>query len=86
MLVNLENSVVTTGMVKVSFHSNLNKVNAKQCSNYHKIALISHTGKVMLKILQDRLQQYMNQELADAQAGFRKDRGTGTGYQIANTY
>ena len=76
MLANLENSVVTTGLVKVSFHSNPKKDNAKQCSNYHKIALISHTGKVMLNILQDRLQQYVNQELADAQAGFRKDRGT----------
>ena len=76
MLANLENSVVTTGLVKVSFHSNPKKDNAKQCSNYHKISLISHTRKVMLKILQDRLQQYVNQELADAQAGFRKDRGT----------
>ena len=76
MLANLENSVVTTGLVKVSFHSNPKKDNAKQCSNYHKVALISHTRKVMLKILQDRLQQYVNQELADAQAGFRKDRGT----------
>ena len=51
------------------------KGNAKECSNYHTIALISHTGKVMLKILQARLQQYMNQELPDVQAGFRKGRG-----------
>ena len=53
-----------------------NKGNAKECSNYHTIALISHASKVMLKILQARLQQYMNQELPDVQAGFRKGRGT----------
>ena len=58
------------------------KGNAKECSNYHTIALISHASKVMLKILQVRLQQYMNRELPDVQAGFRKDRGTR--YQIAN--
>ena len=52
------------------------KSNAKECSNYHTIALISHASKVMLKILQARLQQYMNRELPDVQAGFRKDRGT----------
>ena len=52
------------------------KGNAKECSNYRTIALISHTDKVMLKILQARLQQYMNRELADVQAGFRKGRGT----------
>ena len=52
------------------------KGNAKECSNYHTIALISHTGKVMLKILQARLQQYMNCELPDVQARFRKGRGT----------
>ena len=52
------------------------KGNAKECSNYHTIALISHTDKVMLKILQARLQQYMNCELPDVQAGFRKGRGT----------
>ena len=51
-------------------------VNAKECSNFSKIALISHASKVMLKILQARLQQYMNQELPDVQAGFRKGRGT----------
>ena len=49
---------------------------AKECSNYHTIALISHASKVMLKILQARLQQYMNHELLDVQAGFRKGRGT----------
>ena len=52
------------------------KGNAKECSNYHTIALISHASKVMLKILQDRLQQYVNRELLDVQAGFRKGRGT----------
>ena len=52
------------------------KGNAKECSNYHTIALISHASKVMLKILQARLQQYVNQELPDVQTGFRKDRGT----------
>ena len=52
------------------------KGNAKECSNYHTIALISHTNKVMLKILQARLQQYMDHELPDVQVGFRKARGT----------
>ena len=52
------------------------KDNAIECSNYHTIALISHTSKVMLKIFQARLQQYMNRELSDVQAGFRKGRGT----------
>ena len=52
------------------------KGNAKECSNYHTIALISHASKVMLKILQARLQQYMNRELPDVQAGFTKGRGT----------
>ena len=58
------------------------KGNAKECSNYHTIAFISHTSKVMLKILQARLQQYVNCELLDVQAGFRKGRGTTD--QIAN--
>ena len=58
------------------------KGNPKECSNYHTIALISHASKVMLKILQTRLQQYVNQELSDVQAGFRKSRGTR--YQIVN--
>ena len=58
------------------------KGNVKECSNYHTIALISHTSKVMLKILKDRLQQYVNHELPDIQAGFRK--GNGTRDQIAN--
>ena len=60
------------------------KGNAKECSNYCTIALISHTSKVMLKILQARLQQYMNHELPDVQAGFRKGRGTRD--QIANIH
>ena len=66
----------------VSFHSNPKKGNAKECSNYRTIALISHAGKVMLKILQARLQQYMNREIPDVQAGYRKHRGTRD--QIAN--
>ena len=77
MPANLENSAVATGLEKVSFHSN-----PKECSNYHTTALISHASKVMLKILQARLQQYMNRELPDVQAGFRKGRGTRD--QIAN--
>ena len=60
------------------------KCNAKECSNYYTIALISHTSKVMLKILQARLQQYVNCELPDVQAGFRKGRGTRD--QIANIH
>ena len=60
------------------------KVSAKECSNYHTIALISHASKVMLKILQYRLQQYVNQEIPDVQAGFRIGRGTRD--QIANIY
>ena len=60
------------------------KGNAKECSNYCTIALISHASKVMLKILQARLQQYVNRELPDVQNGFRKGRGTRN--QIANIY
>ena len=60
------------------------KGNDKECSNYHTIALISQASKVMLKILQARLQQYMNHELSDVQAGFRKGRGTRD--QIANIH
>ena len=74
MSANLENSAVATvatRLEKVRFHSN-----PKECSNYCTIALISHTSKVMLNILQARLQQYMNRELPDSQAGFRKGRGT----------
>ena len=71
MPANLETSEVATGLEKVSFH-----FNPKECSNYHTNALTSHTSKVMLKILQTRLQEYVNHELPDVQAGFRKDRGT----------
>ena len=70
-----------TGKGQFSFQSQ-KKGNAKECSNYHTIAFIPHTSKVMLKILQARLQQYMNPELPDVQAGFRKGRGTRD--QIAN--
>ena len=76
MPANLENSAVATGLEKVSFIPILKKGNAKERSNYHTIALISHTSKVMLKILQSKLQQYMNRELPDVQAGFRKGRRT----------
>ena len=72
MPANLENSAVATGLEKVSFHSNPKKGKARECSNYCTIALSSHTSKVMLKILQARLQHYMNCELPDIQAGFRK--------------
>ena len=82
MSANLENSAVATGLEKVSFHSSPKKRNAKECSNYCTITLSSHTSKVMLKILQARLQQYVNRELPDVQAGFRKGRGTRD--QIAN--
>ena len=75
MPANLENSAVATGPEKVSFHSNPKERQCQECSNYHTIALISHATKVILKILQARLQQYMNCELPDVQAGFRKDRG-----------
>ena len=81
---NLENLAVATGPEKVSFHSNPRKGNAKEYSNYHTVALISHASKVMLKILQARLQRYVNCELPDVQAGFRKSRGTRD--QIANIH
>ena len=73
---NLENSVVATELEKVSFHFSLKERQCQRISNYCIIALISHTNKIMLKILQARLQQYMNHELPDVQAGFRKGRGT----------
>ena len=76
MPANLENSAVATGLEKASFHSNPKKSNVKESSNYCTIALISHASKVMLKILQARLQQYVNQELPEVQAGFRKCRET----------
>ena len=84
MPANLENSAVATGLEKVSFHSNLKE---RQCQRVLKLphndfALISHASKVMLRILQARLQQYVNHEFPDIQAGFRKGRGTRD--QIAN--
>ena len=82
MPTNLENSAVATGLEKVSFHSNPKERQCQKCSNYHTIALISHTGKITLKILQARVQQYVNRELPDVQAGFRKSRRTRG--QIAN--
>ena len=81
---NLDNSAVVTGLERSVFIPIPKKGNAKECSNYCTIAFISHAGKVMLKILQARLQQYMNQELSDVQAGFRKGRRTRE--QIANIH
>ena len=71
MPANPENSVVAAGLENVGFHSN-----AKECSNCHTIVLISHASKVMLKILQARLQQNVNCEIPDVQAEFSKGRGT----------
>ena len=82
MPANLENSAVATGLEKVSFIPIPKKGNAKECSKSCTIALISHTSKGILKILQARLQQYLNHELPEVQAGFRKCRGTRD--QIAN--
>ena len=72
---NLENSAVAVGLEKVSFHSNPKEGNAKECSNYCTIALMSHASKVKLKILQVSCQQYVNRELPDVQAGFKKAQG-----------
>ena len=82
MPANLENSAVATGLEKVSFHSNPKERQCQRMLNLPQIALISDAGKVMLKILQARLQQYINGELLDVQAGFRK--GKETRDQIAN--
>ena len=82
MPANLENFLSSghrTGKGQFSFFGN-----AKECSNYHTIALFSHTSKVMLKILQARLQQYVKQELPDVQSGFRKE--IGTRHQIASIH
>ena len=76
MPANLENSAVATGLEKSVFIPIPKKGNAKECSNYHPIALILHSSKVMLKILQARLQQYVNREFPNVQAGFRKGRET----------
>ena len=69
------NSAVATGVEKVSFHSNPKKGNAKEYSNYHTVVFISHGSEIMLKIFQAKLQQYVNRELSDVQAGFGKGRG-----------
>ena len=76
MQANLENSAVATGLEKVSFHSNPKERQCQKCSNHCTIALISHTSKEMLKILQARLQECVNRELPDVQAGVRKGRGS----------
>ena len=84
MPANLENSAVATGLEKVSFHSNPKE---RQCQKMFKLpynCTISHIGKLMLKILQARLQQYVNHELPDVQAGFRKGRGARD--EIANLH
>ena len=80
----VENSAVATGLEKGSFHSNPKEKQCQRMLNYRTIALISHASKVSLKILQARLQQYMNCELPDVEAGFRKGRGTRD--QIANIH
>ena len=82
MSASLENSAEATGLEKVSFYFNPKKGSTKECSNYYTIVLISHASKVMLKIFQVSLQQYMNWELPNLQARFRK--GTVTRDQIAN--
>ena len=76
MPANLENSAVATGLEKSIFIPIPKKDNAKECSDYHTIAFISHTTKVMLKVLQVRVQQYVNREISDVQARLRKERGT----------
>ena len=82
MPANLENSAVATGLADVSFYSNPKERQCQRMLKLPTIALISHTSKVMLKILQDGLQQFMKHELPGVQAGFRKVRGTRD--QIAN--
>ena len=79
---NLENSAVATGLERSVFILISKEDNAKEWSNYHTIALISQARKVMLKIIQARLQQYVKCEIPDVQSGFRKGRGTRD--QIAN--
>ena len=82
MSASLENPAVVTGLEKVSFHPSPKKGNAKECSNYQTVVLISCSSEVMLKILQTRLQQWLNRELPHIQARFRKGRWTRD--QIAN--
>ena len=76
MPANLKKSAVVSDWKRSVFIPIPKKGNAKECSNYHTIALISHASKAMLKILQSRLQEYVNHVLLDVQAGFRKGRGT----------
>ena len=75
MPANMENSAMATGLERSIFIPIPKKGNAKECPNYCTIAFISHASKVMVKMLQARFQQYMNQELLDVQAGFRKGKG-----------
>ena len=84
MWANLENLAVATELEKIVFIPNPKKGNAKECSDYHTTALISHASNIKLKILQARLQKYMNREFPDVQAGFGKGRGTRD--QIANIH
>ena len=84
MLANLENSALATDWKRSVFIQIPNKGNAKECSNYRTIALISLASQVILKILQAKLQQHVNHELPDVQAGFRKGRGNRD--QIANIH
>ena len=84
MPASLENSAVATGLEKISFYSNPKERQCQRRLNYYTVALISHATKAMLKILQARLEQYLNHELPDVQAGFRKGRGTRD--QIANIH
>ena len=84
MPANQENSTAAIGLEKVSFHFNPKKRQCQRMFNYHTIALMSHAGTLMLRILQVRLQEYMNLELSDVQAGFRKGRRTRN--QIANIH
>ena len=84
MPANLENLAVATELEKVNFLSNPKERQAKECSNYHTIVLILHARKIMLKILQARLHQYVNWELPDVLSVFWRDRGTRD--QIANIH
>ena len=84
MSANLENSAVATGLGKVSFHSNPNERQCQTYSSYRTIAFMSHASKVMLKILQAKLQQYMNRDIPDIPDRFRKGRGNRD--QVANIY
>ena len=83
MPANLGNSALATGLKMSIFIPVPKKDNTKECSDYQTIALILHASKVMLKILQPRLQQYTNQELADVPGGFRKDRGNRDQTQVS---